>query len=263
MAVSVQQIAQWKRGGTSTRPIAVLTAWDVISAAIVDQAGADMVLVGDSLAMVALGHATTLPLTLEEMLQAARAVRRGVKNALMVVDLPFLSYQVSPEEAIRSAGRVLKETGAQAVKLEGGHGAALETIGRLRQWDIPVMGHVGLTPQSIHQLGGFRQQGQGQGEADRIFQEALDLAAAGVFALVLEHIPAALAAQFTQVLPVPTIGIGAGPACDGQVLVTADVLGLSTRQPPFAKVYANLRQGAIAAAEQFCQEVRSGQFPPA
>jgi 3-methyl-2-oxobutanoate hydroxymethyltransferase len=160
MAISVQQIAQWKRGGASARPIAVLTAWDVISAAIVDQAGADMVLVGDSLAMVALGHATTLPLTLEEMLQAARAVRRGVKNALMVVDLPFLSYQVSPEEAIRSAGRVLKETGAQAVKLEGGHGAALETIGRLRQWDIPVMGHVGLTPQSIHQLGGFRQQGQ-------------------------------------------------------------------------------------------------------
>jgi 3-methyl-2-oxobutanoate hydroxymethyltransferase len=263
MAVSVQQIAQWKQGGSSPRPIAVLTAWDVISAAIVDQAGADMVLVGDSLAMVALGHPTTLPLTLEEMLQAARAVRRGVKNALMVVDLPFLSYQVSPEEAIGSAGRVLKETGAQAVKLEGGHGAALETIGRLRQWDIPVMGHVGLTPQSIHQLGGFRQQGQGQGEADRIFQEALDLAAAGVFALVLEHIPAALAAQITQALPVPTIGIGAGPACDGQVLVTADVLGLSTRQPPFAKVYANLRQGAITAAEQFCQEVRSGQFPPA
>jgi 3-methyl-2-oxobutanoate hydroxymethyltransferase len=159
MAVSVQQIAQWKQGGPSPRPIAVLTAWDVISAAIVDQAGADMVLVGDSLAMVALGHATTLPLTLEEMLQAARAVRRGVKNALMVVDLPFLSYQVSPEEAIRSAGRVLKETGAQAVKLEGGHAAALETNPAAAPVGYTGDGPCGAHPSRL-QLGGFASRGK-------------------------------------------------------------------------------------------------------
>ncbi|HIK43270.1 MAG TPA: 3-methyl-2-oxobutanoate hydroxymethyltransferase [Leptolyngbyaceae cyanobacterium M65_K2018_010] len=261
MVVTVDRIAQWKQTGKPVQPLAVLTAWDVISGQIVDQAGADIVLVGDSLAMVALGYDTTLPLSLEEMLICAKAVRRGVKKALLVVDLPFLSYQPSRVEAIHAAGRVLKETGAQAVKLEGGHGAVVERVQDLVQWGIPVMGHVGLTPQSVNQLGGFRQQGQSAAAADRILTEAQALEQAGAFAIVLEHIPAELAGTITKALKIPTIGIGAGIHCDGQVLVTADVLGLSVWQPPFAKVYAQLRQQAIAAAQQFCGEVRAGQFP--
>ncbi len=261
MAVSVDKILRWKQTGAPAQPLAVLTAWDVMSAQIVDAAGADIVLVGDSLAMVSLGYDTTLPLTLEDMLICAKAVRRGVKNALMVVDLPFLSYQISIEEAIRTAGRMLKEAGAQAVKLEGGHEGVLETVHRLVQWGIPVMGHVGLTPQSVNQFGGFRKQGKTEKEADRILSEAQDLEQAGAFAIVLEHIPADLARDITKALVIPTIGIGAGVHCDGQVLVTADVLGLSAWQPPFAKVYTNLRQQAIDAAQQFCGEVRSGQYP--
>ena len=261
MAVSVDQILRWKQTGQPAQPMVVLTAWDVMSAQIVDAAGADIVLVGDSLAMVALGYDTTLPLTIEDMLICAKAVRRGVKNALVVVDLPFLSYQTSGEDAIRTAGRMLKEAGAQAVKLEGGHSEVVETIRRLVQWGIPVMGHVGLTPQSVNQLGGFRQQGKTEAEADRILAEAQALERAGAFAIVLEHIPSDLARDITKALSIPTIGIGAGVQCDGQVLVTADVLGLSAWQPPFAKVYANLRQQAVAAAQQFCEEVRSGEYP--
>jgi 3-methyl-2-oxobutanoate hydroxymethyltransferase len=261
MAVSVDQILRWKQTGQPTQPMAVLTAWDVMSAQIVDGAGADIVLVGDSLAMVALGYDTTLPLTLDDMLICAKAVRRGVKNALLVVDLPFLSYQTSGEDAIRTAGRMLKEAGAQAVKLEGGHSEVVETVRRLVQWGIPVMGHVGLTPQSVNQLGGFRKQGKTEAEADRILTEAQALERVGAFAIVLEHIPSDLARDITKALSIPTIGIGAGGYCDGQVLVTADVLGLSAWQPPFAKVYANLRQQAVAAAQQFCEEVRSGQYP--
>ncbi len=261
MAVSVDKILRWKQTGAPAKPIAVLTAWDVMSGQIVDQAGADIVLVGDSLAMVALGYDTTLPLTLEDMLICAKAVRRGVHNALLVVDLPFLSYQVSVEDALRTAGRMLKDAGAQAVKLEGGHEGMVETVRRLVQCGIPVMGHVGLTPQSVHQFGGFRKQGKTEAEADRILAEALALEQAGAFCIVLEHIPSDLARNITKALGIPTIGIGAGVHCDGQVLVTADVLGLSAWQPPFAKVYANLRQQAVEAAEQFCEEVRSGEFP--
>ncbi|MBE9155410.1 3-methyl-2-oxobutanoate hydroxymethyltransferase [Nodosilinea sp. LEGE 06152] len=259
MAVSVDRILRWKQTGAPAQPIAVLTAWDVMSAQIVDAAGADIVLVGDSLAMVALGYDTTLPLTLEDMLICARAVRRGVTNALVVVDLPFLSYQASGEDAIRAAGQMLK-IGAQAVKLEGGHREVVETVRRLVQWGIPVMGHVGLTPQSVNQFGGFRKQGKTQTEGDRILAEAKALEQAGAFSIVLEHIPPELARDITKALAIPTIGIGAGGHCDGQVLVTADVLGLSAWQPPFAKVYANLRQQAIEAAQQFCGEVRSGKF---
>ncbi|MGF1517010.1 MAG: 3-methyl-2-oxobutanoate hydroxymethyltransferase [Nodosilinea sp.] len=261
MVVSVDKILRWKQTGQPAQPMAVLTAWDVMSAQIVDAAGADIVLVGDSLAMVVLGYDTTLPLTMEDMLICAKAVRRGVKNALVVVDLPFLSYQTSGEDAIRTAGRMLKEAGAQAVKLEGGHSEVIETIRRLVQWGIPVMGHVGLTPQSVNQLGGFRKQGKTEAEADRILAEAQALERAGAFAIVLEHIPSDLARDITKTLSIPTIGIGAGVHCDGQVLVTADVLGLSAWQPPFAKVYVNLRQQAVAAAQQFCEEVRSGQYP--
>ncbi|MGB3310449.1 MAG: 3-methyl-2-oxobutanoate hydroxymethyltransferase [Nodosilinea sp.] len=261
MAVSVDRILRWKQTGAPAQPIAVLTAWDVMSGQIVDAAGADIVLVGDSLAMVALGYDTTLPLTLDDMLICAKAVRRGVKNALLVVDLPFLSYQTSVEDAVRAAGCMLKEAGAQAVKLEGGHKGVVERVRHLVQWGIPVMGHVGLTPQSVNQFGGFRKQGKTEAEGDRILTEAKALEQAGAFCIVLEHIPAELARDITKALSIPTIGIGAGGHCDGQVLVTADVLGLSAWQPPFAKVYADLRQQAIEAAGQFCGEVRSGNFP--
>jgi 3-methyl-2-oxobutanoate hydroxymethyltransferase len=261
MAVSVYQIAQRKLSKATTEPLAVLTAWDFLSGQIVDQAGADIVLVGDSMAMVALGYDTTLPLTLDELIFHAKAVRRAVRNALLVVDLPFLTYQVSLEAAVRAAGRALKEAGTQAVKLEGGHSGVIEIVHHLVQWGIPVMGHVGLTPQSVNQFGGFRKQGKSASEAERILAEALALEKAGAFSVVLEHIPTDLATHITQTLSIPTIGIGAGPNCDGQVLVTADVLGLSDWQPPFAKVYAQLRDQAIAAAQQYCGDVRSGRFP--
>jgi 3-methyl-2-oxobutanoate hydroxymethyltransferase len=236
-----------------------LTAWDYAIAQILDAAGVDLILVGDSMAVM-LGYKTTLPITLEEMLHHAKAVCRGVQRALVVVDLPFLTYQESIQQAIQSAGRVLKETGAQAVKLEGGYPAMVETVTRLVQAGIPVMGHVGLTPQSIHQLG-LRKQGKTQETAERIFNEAIALEQAGVFSLVLEHIPADLAMQITQKISIPTIGIGAGSHCDGQVLVTSDVLGLSERQPPFAKVYTNLRATITQAVQDYSAEVRDRQFP--
>lgn len=257
MAVTAQQLIQWKQQG---RRIAALTAWDFALAQVLDQAGIDVLLVGDSLAMVTLGYKTTLPVTLDEMLHHAKAVRRGVDRAMVVFDLPFLSYQESAQQALHSAGRALKEAGAQAVKLEGGYPAMAATVDQLVQAGIPVMGHVGLTPQSVHQLG-YRQQGTSRVASDRILQEAVALEQAGVFAIVLEHIPSELAHQITQKLTIPTIGIGAGPHCDGQVLVTSDVLGLSTRQPPFAKSYVNLREVITQAAQTFSTEVREGKFP--
>ncbi|MBW4618918.1 MAG: 3-methyl-2-oxobutanoate hydroxymethyltransferase [Cyanosarcina radialis HA8281-LM2] len=257
MAVNPQQLSQWKEQG---RKIVALTGWDYAIAQILDLAGVDIVLVGDSLAMVTLGYETTVPITLEEMLHHAKAVRRGVKKALVVVDLPFLSYQESPQQAIHSAGLMLKETGVQAVKLEGGYPEMAETVRRLVQVGIPVMGHVGLTPQSVHQLG-YRQQGKTPAASERIVSEAIALEQAGAFAIVLEHIPSALAAQISQKLTIPTIGIGAGPDCDGQVLVTADVLGLSERQPPFAKSYVNLREIVTQAVQDFGSEVRGQRFP--
>lgn len=258
MTVRIHQFKEWKQQG---RSVAVLTAWDFMSAQIADQAGADIVLVGDSLAMVALGYETTLPLTLEEMLHHSKAVRRGVKDGLMVVDLPFLSYQTDWVEALRSAGRALKEAGAQAVKVEGGYPRMAKTIQALVESGIPVMGHVGLTPQSVNLVGGFRKQGKSPEAADRILQEAIAIEKAGAFSIVLEHIPVELAKTITQTLNIPTIGIGAGPHCDGQVLVTADILGLSDWQPPFAKRYVNLREQGIAASQQFCQDVRSRSYP--
>lgn len=257
MPVTTSQLAKWKQ---QKRPIVTLTAWDYLIARILDEAGVDVILVGDSLAMVALGHPTTLPVTLEQMLHHANAVCRGVKNALVVCDLPFLSYQESTSQAILSAGRVLKETGAGAVKLEGGYPAMAETVARLSAIGIAVMGHVGLTPQSVRTLG-YKQQGKTLTEAERIIAEAIALSEAGAFALVLEHIPADLAATITHKVPIPTIGIGAGPFCDGQVLVTADLLGLTPRQPPFAKVYANLSQAITQAVQDFSLEVKEGKFP--
>jgi 3-methyl-2-oxobutanoate hydroxymethyltransferase len=258
MVITPQKLIQFKQQG---KPIVALTAADYLFAQILDQAGVDLILVGDSLAMVSLGYDTTLPITLDEILHHAKAVRRGVKHALMVVDLPFLSYQVSVSQALESAGRALKEAGAQAVKLEGGYPAMTETVSALVQAGIPIMGHVGLTPQSVRQLGGFRKQGTTPEAGERILKEAIALEQAGAFCIVLEHIPSDLAATITQKLTIPTIGIGAGADCDGQVLVTADLLGLSERQPPFAKVYAGLRDAAMQAVNTYCQDVRDRQFP--
>jgi 3-methyl-2-oxobutanoate hydroxymethyltransferase len=255
--MNILQLSKYKQ---ESRSIIALTAWDYAIAQILDLSGVDLILVGDSLAMVALGYPTTLPVTLEQMIHHAAAVKRGVNKALVVCDLPFLSYQESIPQAIRSAGRILKETGVQAVKLEGGHPSAIATVAKLTEIGIPVMGHIGLTPQSVHQLG-YKQQGVLPEEAERTLQEAIALYQAGAFSIVLEHIPADLAAIITDKLPIPTIGIGAGKHCDGQVLVTADFLGLSEKQPPFAKSYVNLRQIIEEAVKEYALEVREKQFP--
>ena len=257
MAVTLQQLTQWKEAG---RSIISLTAWDYSLAQVLDRAGVDLILVGDSLAMVGLGYSSTLPVTLDEIIHHAKAVRRGVKRALVVCDLPFMSYQVSVTQAIETAGRVMKETGAAAVKLEGGHPKIVEIVRELTSIGIPVMGHVGLTPQSFRILG-YKQQGKTEAEASVILDRALALAAVGAFAIVLEHIPSHLAATITDKVDIPTIGIGAGNKCDGQVLVTADFLGLSEKQPPFAKSYLNLRQMVTDAVEDFTQEVQQKKFP--
>ena len=232
-------------------PICVLTAWDALSGAIVAEAGADAVLVGDSLAMVVLGHATTLPVTLDEMLHHCRAVGRGVAQAgshrpLLIADLPFLSYQCGSDEAVQAAGRVLKETPAAAVTLEGAEPETLAVIDRLVRSGIPVMGHLGLTPQSVHRLG-YRRQAEDPVAQKRLQRQARDLETAGCFALVLEHVPAPLAEAISGLLTIPVIGIGAGERCDGQVRVTADLLGLTPRQPPFSRPLIDGRGLAIEA----------------
>jgi 3-methyl-2-oxobutanoate hydroxymethyltransferase len=257
MVVTLQQLTQWKQEG---RSIISLTAWDYSLARILDQAGVDLILVGDSLAMVGLGHSSTLPVTLDEMIHHAKAVCRGVQNALVVCDLPFMSYQASLAQALTAAGRVLKETEASAIKLEGGHPRIIETVAELTAVGIPVMGHLGLTPQSFRILG-YKQQGTTVEQADLILDSAIALAQAGAFAIVLEHIPSDLAGVITDRISIPTIGIGAGNKCDGQVLVTADLLGLSAKQPPFAKSYVNLRQIITDAVEDFAREVQERQFP--
>ena len=257
MAVTLQQLTQWKEAG---RSIISLTAWDYSLAQVLDEAGVDLILVGDSLAMVGLGHASTLPVTLDEMIHHAQAVCRGVKRALVVCDLPFMSYQVSVTQAIAAAGKVLKETGASGVKLEGGHPMIVGIVRELTTIGIPVMGHIGLTPQSFRILG-YKQQGKTKEEAEMLIAQAIALAQAGAFAIVLEHIPHDLAAIITSKISIPTIGIGAGNQCDGQVLVTADFLGLSAKQPPFAKSYVNLRQVITDAVADFAKDVQNRQFP--
>jgi 3-methyl-2-oxobutanoate hydroxymethyltransferase len=258
MAITTHHLTRFKKEG---RPIAVLTASDFPFAQILDQAGIDVILVGDSLGMVTLGYETPIPVTLDEMIHHAKAVRRGVTHALMVVDLPFMTYQASPEQAMQSAGRIMKETGTQAVKLEGGYPDIVKTIAKLVQAGIPVMGHTGLTPQSVHQMGGFRQQGRSPESAEKVMEEAIALEQAGCFAIVLEHIPSELGLHVSQKLTIPTIGIGAGAGCDGQVLVTADLLGLSDWQPKFAKVYTHLRENITEAVQTFSSEVREHRFP--
>ncbi len=257
MVASIAQFAEYKR---QNRKISVLTAWDAMFASILDEAGIDLLLVGDSLAMVALGHSTTLPIDLDDMIHHAQAVTRVVKKTPVIVDLPFMAYQLGWQQALESSGRVLKETGAQGVKFEGGYPEMAETIRRIVQAGIPVMGHVGLTPQSVQQLG-FKQQGKSETEADRILQEAVAVETAGAFAIVLEHIPSPLAQRITEKLSIPTIGIGAGGSCDGQVLVTTDLLGLGSWKPPFAKVYVDLRSQVKQAVQTFGEEIRDGSFP--
>lgn len=243
------------------RPIAVLTAWDALSAALVEQAGADVILVGDSLAMVVLGHATTLPVTLAEMILHTRAVGRGLQRPvnqqpLIVTDLPFLSYQCGLDDAVAAAGQVLKESPAAGVKLEGGEPETIAVVDRLVRSGIPVMGHLGLTPQSVHRLG-YRRQANDPISQQRLRRAALDLQAAGCFALVLEHVPAELAAALTQELQLPVIGIGAGDQCDGQVRVTADLLGLTQRQPPFCPPLLPGRQLCVDALRGWVADLQT------
>lgn len=242
--------------------IVVLTAHDAMFARMLDEAGVDMLLVGDSLAQVVLGYETTLPVTLDEMVHHAAAVRRGAPDAFVILDLPFMSYQVSPESALESAGRAMKEAHVQGVKLEGGSARECAAVELLVSAGIPVMGHLGLTPQSVHAIGGYRVQGRGDDAAARLKKEALDLQDAGCFSIVLELIPAALATEISESLSIPTIGIGAGVGCDGQVLVTPDLLGLNPGfQPKFLKRYANMDTDVRAAVETFVGEVREGLYP--
>ena len=239
----------------------VVTAYDALFGRLVDEAGVDCVLVGDSVNQVLCGEPSTLSATLDQMIYHARAVRRGVTRALVVVDLPFLSYQVGREDAVRSAGRVMKETGASAVKLEGGATMA-DTVRALVDIGIPVMGHLGLTPQSVHALGGYRVQGREAADARRLESDAAALESAGAFSLVLELVPASLAAAISQARAVPTIGIGAGPGCDGQVLVLPDLLGLNDGfAPKFLKRYASLAADVRSAVGRFGDEVRRGAYP--
>jgi 3-methyl-2-oxobutanoate hydroxymethyltransferase len=244
---------------------AMLTAYDYTTAQLLDAAEIPVLLVGDSAGMVMLGHPTTLPTTMDELVILARAVSRGATNALLVGDLPFLSYQASVEDALRNAGRLLKEAGMHAVKLEGGGPLALEATRRMTEAGIPVMGHLGLTPQSVHRMGGFKVQGKEPAVAARILAEAVELEAAGAFAIVLEGIPSALAAKVTKALAIPTIGIGAGVECDGQVLVVHDMLGLSRghRKPRFVKEFAQLGDLVVDAARRYAAEVEAGTFPDA
>jgi 3-methyl-2-oxobutanoate hydroxymethyltransferase len=255
--VTVPSLLRRKRRG---EPITMLTAYDFTFARIFDGAGIDILLVGDSLGNVVQGQDTTLPVTLDEVVYHTRMVARGVSRSLVVADMPFGSYQISPEDAIRGAVRCLKEGGAHAVKLEGGRRMA-PTIERIASADIPVMGHVGLTPQSIHCMGGHRVQGRGDAGRVRVMEDARAVQEAGAFAVVLEGMPAELGREISRDLAIPCIGIGAGVGCDGQVLVMHDLLGLSDWTPSFVKQYANLGALAGQAARGFAEEVVNGKFP--
>ncbi|MGH7565671.1 MAG: 3-methyl-2-oxobutanoate hydroxymethyltransferase [Gemmatimonadota bacterium] len=251
----------FRRMKAEGRKIVVLTAYDWTLARYLDDAEVDAILVGDSAGQVFAGHRTTLPVTLDDMIYHARAVRRGAPERFLIVDMPFLTFQVSPEETLRNAGRIMKETDAQAVKVEGGVGLA-ETIERLVGIGIPVMGHLGLTPQSVHAFGGYGLRASESAEADRLRSDARALELAGCFSLVLEKIPRALAAEVSADLEIPTIGIGAGPGTDGQVLVTPDLLGLTPDfRPRFVRRYADLDEVVRAALTRFAADVRDGSFP--
>ncbi len=256
--ITIHDLARMKE---NREPITMLTAYDYPTALAEDEAGIDSILVGDSLAMVVLGYQNTLPVTMEDMLHHARAVARGAKYAFLIGDMPFMSYQVSTQEAVRNAGRFLQEAGMEAVKLEGGR-ERLDAVRGIVAAGIPVMGHLGLTPQSINQFGGFRAQGKSASAAKRLLEDALLLEEAGCFSLVLESVPARLAQAISQRLSIPTIGIGAGAGCDGQVLVAHDVLGLFDRfTPKFVKKYANLSAEMQRAFTEYITDVQHGAFP--
>ena len=255
---TVLDVQRFKEEG---QRFAVLTAYDYLSAKILDEAGIPILLVGDSLGMVMLGYPTTLPVTLDEMVHHAKAVARGAHQALLVGDMPFMSYHVSVEQALTSAGRFIQEGGMHAVKLEGG-GRIVEITRRLTDMGIPVMGHLGLTPQFVHQMGGFKVQGKSEKQAARILSDAKELEQAGAFSIVLEGVPSDLATRVTHALRIPTIGIGAGPGTDAQVLVLHDMLGLTTgKAPKFVKRYASLAEDITRAAQRYAQEVGDGTFP--
>jgi 3-methyl-2-oxobutanoate hydroxymethyltransferase len=258
MSITVRDLRAYKAAG---RRFAMLTAYDYPTAQILDEAGIPVLLVGDSLAQTILGYETTLPVTMEEMLHHTKAVARGAKNALIVGDMPFLSYQVSLEEGVANAGRFLKEGGAHAVKIEGWMPELTE---QLSSRGIPVMAHLGLTPQSVHAMGGYRVQGRSDEDANRLLDQAMGLEKSGAFSVVLEGIPSDLGREITGALEIPTIGIGAGPGCDGQVLVTTDLLGLNSgKYPKFAKPYANLRAQITDAVTAYAHDVEDGAFPDA
>lgn len=256
--ISTRQLRKWAHDG---RKISMVTCYDATFARLVEEAGADAILIGDSLGMVIQGHDTTLPVTLDEVIYHCRAVARGCHRPHLVGDLPFGTYQGSPDQAVMNAARLMKEGGVQAVKLEGGAHCA-ELVHRMTVAGIPVMGHLGLTPQSVHQLGGYRIQGRSLDAAEKLLADARALESAGAYAVVLEGIPAPLAERVSGALDIPTIGIGAGPHCDGQVLVLYDLLGLDAAfNPKFLKKYADLNRVVVDAVRAYAEEVQTGAFP--
>lgn len=256
--VTTLRLIEMMQKGT---PIAALTAYDALTAGIFDRAGIDVLLVGDSVGNVVQGHDTTIPVTLEQMIYHTQAVVRAVDRAMVVTDMPFMTYQASPREAFRNAGRLMKEAGSGAVKLEGGE-RVVDAVRLMTENGIPVMGHLGLTPQSIHQFGSYRERGSSTDEADQIKRDAEALQNAGAFAIVLEKVPAELATEVTAMVDIPTIGIGAGSGCDGQILVWADMLGMTTEfRPRFVRRYAELAELMTSAVGAYVQDVRSRSFP--
>jgi 3-methyl-2-oxobutanoate hydroxymethyltransferase len=259
--VSRTTVVDLRRKKAEREKITMVTAYDATMARLLDTAGVDVLLVGDSLGMVVQGHPDTLPVTLDQVAYHCQCVARGSQRAHLVADLPFMTYQVSPAQALESAGKMLREGRVQSVKLEGGVPMA-ETIRRLVQVGVPVMGHVGLTPQSVHAMGGFRVQGRTEDEAEAVLADAVAVEEAGAYAIVLEGIPSELAARITERLAIPTIGIGAGPSCDGQVLVCNDLLGMDLAfAPKFVKRYARLEETVVGAVRSYVDEVRAGVFP--
>jgi 3-methyl-2-oxobutanoate hydroxymethyltransferase len=256
--ITTKSLSLMKKKGIK---ISALTAYDFITANILDEAGIDIVLVGDSLGNVFQGNDTTLPVTMDEMIYHTKAVTKGVTRAMVVVDMPFMSYQLSTDEGFRNAGRIMKETSAGAVKLEGGERVA-ETVKKITAAGIPVMGHLGLTPQSIHQFGSYRERGKDKQEADEILKDAKVIEEAGAFAIVLEKIPASLGKKVSESISIPTIGIGAGAYCDGQILVTPDMLGLNIDfHPRFVRHYAKLAEEINSGVKKYIDDVRKQQFP--
>ncbi len=257
--ITTLRLLEMKKSG---QKIVCLTAYDALIAKIFEETCVDVILVGDSLGNIVQGHETTLPVTLEDMIYHTKAVVNGAKRPLVVADMPFMTYQVSADLAFTNAGRIMKETGCEAVKLEGANSIVLSAIQRMTEAGIPVMGHLGLTPQSINKFGSYRARGKDEKEADRILEDAIRLEEAGAFAIVLEKIPYQLAERVTNAVSIPTIGIGAGPHCDGQILVYTDMLGLTIDfQPRFVRLYANLNETIQQAVKQYGEDVRSKSFP--